>query len=210
MKLVVRFFLPSFITKHESSFVSILIGALHAAPWKCLRILPLVRFLYRYLLSQFAAGIPSRSPTRFRFCTYELNSGGPIKRKAREGNRLKKRGMEDEEGAGRCGVRLACAHVCISIHTSICMYRDDTIVHVALIPQLHWIQLLTLLYVCLCVTDQTREAVLHCGSGGGLAGEYFLIYSLVGVMERGIRDVFLDIAYLWHITSSDSRCVKYF
>lgn len=28
----------------------------------------------------------------------------------------------------------------------------------------------------ICVTDQTREAVLHCGSGGGLAGECFFIF----------------------------------
>lgn len=32
-----------------------------------------------------------------------------------------------------------------------------------------------LIYVCPCVADQTREAVLHCGPGGGLASEYFLI-----------------------------------
>jgi len=62
--------------KYESSFVSILISA---AP--CLRISPSLYFLYRCLLSRFAAGIPSCSSTRFRSCTYELNSRGPIKRK---------------------------------------------------------------------------------------------------------------------------------
>lgn len=61
------------------------------------------------------------------------------------------------------------------LYTYMYVHRDDTIVRVALIPQLRWIQLLTLLHMCLCVTDQTREAVLHCRSGGGLAGEYFLI-----------------------------------
>lgn len=65
------------------------------------------------------------------------------------------------------------------------MYVDrDTIVYVALIPQLRWIQLLTLLYMCLCVSDQTREAVLYCRSGGGLAGEYFLICSFICVQMK--------------------------
>lgn len=82
------------------------------------------------------------------------------------------------------------------------VHRDDTIVRVALIPQLRWIQLLTLLHVCLCVTDQTREAVLHCGSGGGLAGEYFFIYSSVRVSETSILSI--SLYHLWYIMLSDA------
>jgi len=70
-----------------------------------------------------------------------------------------------------------CIHV-YYLYTYMYVHRD-TIVCVALIPQLCRIQLLTLLRVRLCVTDQTREAVLHCGPGGGLPGEYFLIYPIV-------------------------------
>jgi len=76
--------------------------------------------------------------------------------------------------------------MCASLYIYIYIYRDDTIDRVALIPQLFWNQLLTHLLMCLCVTDQTREAVLHCGSGGGLASEYFLIYSFVRVSEASV------------------------
>jgi len=78
------------------------------------------------------------------------------------------------------------------------VYRDDTIDRVALIPQLFWIQLLTHLPMCLCVTDQTREAVLHCGSGGRLASEYFFIYSFARVIEASVVSL-ISITHLYSI-----------
>lgn len=95
--------------------------------------------------------------------------------------------------------------VCVHLYTYMYVHRDDTI-RVALIPQLRWIQLLTLLHVCLCVTDQTREAVLHCRSGGGLAGEYFLIL-FAGTCKRD--DIASpDITRPRHIMSSEARHVR--
>lgn len=84
------------------------------------------------------------------------------------------------------------------------MLHRDTIIHVALIPQLCWIQLLTLLHirVCVCVTDQTRETLLHCGSGGGLAGEYFLICTPLYTCSP-------DIAYLTRIRNFVRRSDTY-
>lgn len=96
--------------------------------------------------------------------------------------------------------------MCVHLYTYMYVHRDDTIVRVALIPQLRWIQLLTLLHVCLCVTDQTREAVLHCRSGGGLAGEYFLILFACTCKRDDIAS--LDITHLRHIMSSETRHVR--
>lgn len=51
----------------------------------------------------------------------------------------------------------------------------DTIVSIFLIPQLPpSIIIKRCSRVCLSVTDQTRETLLHCGSGGRLAGEYII------------------------------------
>lgn len=55
--------------------------------------------------------------------------------------------------------------------------------------------------MCPCVTDQTREAVLHCRSGGGLAGEYFLIL-FSRARERDAASP--DITHLRHIMSPDA------
>jgi len=141
-----------------------------AAPRKCLRISaprpspPLV-----VCPLDSPSGFQLAFPTRFRFSTYGLNSGGPIKRKhAKEIARRKRR----EERMRACvDVREAFPVSAWDPYTYMHVHRD-TIVRVALIPQLRWIQLLTLLHVCSCVSDQTREAVLHRGPGGGLASEY--------------------------------------
>lgn len=78
-------------------FVSILIGTIRGA-MKIARESPVLVFRPPQRFSLFVSlflvlprpprraaraveRIPSRSPTRFRFYTYELNSGGPIKRK---------------------------------------------------------------------------------------------------------------------------------
>ena len=51
----------------------------------------------------------------------------------------------------------------------------DTIVSIFLITQLPPSLIIKrCLRVCSSVTDQTRETLLHCGSGGGLAGEYII------------------------------------
>ena len=71
-------------------------SALRAAPWKCLRISSLFLVFHSFPLffvcsrSRALPRIPSRSPTRFRFHTYELNGRGPIKREARGGNHLER------------------------------------------------------------------------------------------------------------------------
>lgn len=73
--------------------------------------------------------------------------------------------------------------------------RSDTIVCVAFNTAIMPDPIINALTcVCLCVTDQTREAVLHCGPGGGLAGEYFLIYPIVYARVR--RSSCLPISFI--------------
>ena len=78
-------------------------SALRAAPWKCLRISSLFLVFHSFPLffacsrSRALPRIPSRSPTRFRFHTYELNGRGPIKREARGGNHLEREREKEKD-----------------------------------------------------------------------------------------------------------------
>ena len=65
----------------------------------------------------------------------------------------------------------------------------DTIVSIFLIPQLPPSLIIKRCSrVCSSVTDQTRETLLYCGSGGGLTGEY-IIFCVCVLCHFPVRSV---------------------